>query len=87
MGVGGRFFKPKKQLSKGKSGKKKRVEGDEKHLKIECILVNTSRRKVINGEALCLALREGVIGGGVLDVFSVERCLRAVVFGGFRMAF
>jgi len=43
-----------------------------KRMKKECILANTSRGNVIDEEALCLALREGMLGGAVLDVFSVE---------------
>jgi len=41
-------------------------------MKEEAILVNTSRGGVIDEEALCIALREGMIGGAVLDVFSEE---------------
>ena len=41
-------------------------------MKKECILVTTSRGGVIDEEALCVALREGMIGDAVLDVFSEE---------------
>jgi phosphoglycerate dehydrogenase-like enzyme len=41
-------------------------------MKEQSILVNTSRGGVIDEEALCVALREGMIGGVVLDVFSDE---------------
>ena len=41
-------------------------------MKESAILVNTSRGGVIDEEALCIALREGMIGGAVLDVFSEE---------------
>jgi phosphoglycerate dehydrogenase-like enzyme len=43
-----------------------------KRMKSESILVNTSRGGVIDEGALYIALREGMIGGAVLDVFSVE---------------
>jgi len=41
-------------------------------MKKEAILVNTSRGGIIDEEALCVALRGGMIGGAVLDVFSEE---------------
>lgn len=36
------------------------------------IIVNTSRGNVIDEEAMCVALAEGIIAGAVLDVFAVE---------------
>ena len=41
-------------------------------MKKDCIIANTSRGGVIDEEALCDALSEGIICGAVLDVFAVE---------------
>jgi D-3-phosphoglycerate dehydrogenase len=43
-----------------------------KIMKKECIIANTSRGNVIDEDALCFALSEGIIGGAVMDVFAVE---------------
>lgn len=41
-------------------------------MKKESILANSSRGGIIDEEALCVALAKGMIGGAILDVFSVE---------------
>ncbi|HHY46934.1 MAG TPA: D-glycerate dehydrogenase [Firmicutes bacterium] len=41
-------------------------------MKRSAIIINTSRGQIIDEDALCRALQEGVIGGAALDVYSDE---------------
>lgn len=41
-------------------------------MKPKAIIVNTARGRLINEQALAMALERGVIGGAALDVFQTE---------------
>jgi glycerate dehydrogenase len=41
-------------------------------MKPDALLINTARGGLVDGEALCAALRAGTIGGAGIDVLPVE---------------